>query len=194
MDCADLRRVGESYVESTRAAARVGFDLLEIDMAHGYLLHSFLSPVANRRNDEFGGSFENRTRFPLQVLRAVRAAWPDERPLAVRLAATDWIKGGMTEDEAVAFGALCKEAGCDLIHVVSGQASAHSSPTFGRAWQAALSDLMRNEALIPTMCGGNITSADEINTILAAGRADLCVLAPWLPPSPPALLWRGAKR
>ncbi len=158
-------------------AARIGFDMIELHAAHGYLLASFLSPLTNQRTDAYGGSLANRLRFPLEVFRAMREAWPQEKPMSVRISATDWAEGGITGDDSVAIAQAFAAEGCDLIDVSTGQTTARSRPVYGRMFQLPFSDQIRNEAGIATMCVGNITSADQINTIVAAGRADLVALA-----------------
>jgi anthraniloyl-CoA monooxygenase len=168
----------DQFREAAGRAARAGFDMLELDMSHGYLLASFLSPLTNTREDEFGGSPENGRRFPLRAFDAVREAWPMERPLAARLTATDWARGGAGVDDAVAMASELKERGCDLIDVVAGQTVPWDAPAYGRFYLVPFSDRIRNEAGIPTMVGGGLTTGDEVNTILAAGRADLCTLDP----------------
>jgi anthraniloyl-CoA monooxygenase len=173
----DMDRVREQFVRATEMAAGCGFDMLELHAAHGYLLSSFLTPLSNRREDEFGGSLENRLRFPLEVLRAMRAAWPEERPMGVRISATDWVDGGVDGAEAVAIARAFHEAGADIIHVSAGQTTPEAKPVYGRMFQTPFSDRIRNEAGIPTIAVGNITEADQINAIIAAGRADLCALA-----------------
>ena len=151
--------------------------MLELHAAHGYLLASFISPLTNQRTDEYGGSLENRMRFPLEVFRAMRAAWPDEKPMSVRISATDWADGGLTGDDAVEVARAFADAGCDLIDVSTGQTVADAEPMFGRMFQTPFSDQIRNEAGLATMCVGAITTADQVNTIIAAGRADLVALA-----------------
>jgi len=150
---------------------------VEMHGAHGYLLASFISPLTNTRRDEYGGSLENRLRFPLQVFRAMRAAWPDEKPMSVRISATDWVDGGLTGDDAVEVARAFAQAGCDLIDVSTGQTVADAQPVFGRMFQTPFSDQIRNEASLATMCVGAITTADQVNTIIAARRADLVALA-----------------
>ena len=174
---ADMDHVIADFVQAVRRGERAGFDMLELHAAHGYLLASFISPLTNRRTDAYGGDIENRMRFPLEVFRAMRAAWPAEKPMSVRFSATDWADGGLTEDDAVAVARLFAEAGCDLIDVSTGQTSPDSQPVFGRMFQTPFSDQIRNEAGLATMCVGNITSADQANTIVAAGRADLVAFA-----------------
>jgi anthraniloyl-CoA monooxygenase len=151
--------------------------MLELHMAHGYLLASFLSPVTNRRRDEYGGSLENRLRFPLEVFDACRRAWPADRPMSVRISAADWIPGGNTGDDAVAIARAFQALGCDLIDVSTGQTDPASRPVYGRMYQATFAEQIRNEAGIATMAVGAITTADQVNTLVASGRADLCALA-----------------
>ena len=165
------------YVAATRRGERAGFDMLEMHAAHGYLLASFISPLTNTRRDQYGGTLENRLRFPLEVFRAMRAAWPDEKPMSVRISATDWAEGGLTGDDAVEVARAFADAGCDLIDVSTGQTVADAQPVFGRMFQTPFSDQIRNEAGLATMCVGAITTADQVNTIIAAGRADLVALA-----------------
>src|SRR5437764_9647033 len=145
--------------------------------ANGYLLASFIWPLTNTGRVEYGGTLEDRLRFPLEVFRAMRAAWPDEKPMSVRISATDWADGGLTGDDAVEVGRAFAEAGCDLIDVSTGQTVADAQPVFGRMFQTPFSDQIRNEAGLATMCVGAITTADQVNTIIAAGRADLVALA-----------------
>ncbi|XXQ56169.1 bifunctional salicylyl-CoA 5-hydroxylase/oxidoreductase [Xenophilus aerolatus] len=167
----------EQFVASTRRAAELGFDWLELHCAHGYLLASFLSPLTNRRNDEFGGSLENRCRYPLEVFAAMRAAWPAERPMSVRISAHDWAPGGNTPDDAVAMARLFRDAGCDFIDVSSGQTTRDARPVYGRMYQTPFADRIRNEVAIGAIAVGAITDADQANSIIAAGRADLCAVA-----------------
>jgi anthraniloyl-CoA monooxygenase len=178
MQRADMERVAGDFARAARLAADAGVDLLLLDLAHGYLLGGFISPLANRRDDRFGGPLERRLRFPLEVVDAVRAAWPAERPLWASLAASDWAPGGLGQQEAVAAARALAGRGCDLLQVTAGQTTAAASPDDGRFWLVPLSDLVRNDAGVPTMVGGNLTTADEADTILAAGRADLCLLDP----------------
>ena len=177
MSRADMDEVIADYVAATRRADRAGFDMVEMHAAHGYLLASFISPLTNRRTDDYGGSLENRMRFPLEVFRAMRAAWPDEKPMSVRISATDWADGGLTGDDAVEVARAFADAGCDLIDVSTGQTVADAEPIFGRMFQTPFSDQIRNEVGLATMCVGAITTADQVNTIIAAGRADLVALA-----------------
>jgi anthraniloyl-CoA monooxygenase len=174
MTTRDIAHLVKVFATAAQAAARCGLDALELNFAHGYLLAGFISPLTNRRTDEYGGSLENRMRFPLQVLDAVRAAW--ERPLLVRISATDWAGGASDLDEAVSVAGLLKVHGCDLVHAVMGQTVWESRPDYRRLFGVPASDRIRNESGVPTMAAGNITTSDDVNTILAAGRADLCVL------------------
>ncbi len=177
MTRADMEIVLGQFVWAVHGALAAGFDLLELHCAHGYLLSSFLSPLANVREDEYGGSLENRARFPLEVFDACRAAWPDSKPMSVRLSATDWVEGGFDVDQAVAFARMLREHGCDIVDVSSGQVSPLERPAFGRSYQTPFADRIRNEVGIPTIAVGAISSYDDVNTIVLAGRADLCALA-----------------
>jgi anthraniloyl-CoA monooxygenase len=150
--------------------------MIELHCAHGYLLASFISPLTNRRTDDYGGSLENRLRYPLEVFSAIRAVWPIDKPMSVRLSATDWAEGGVTGEDSVEIARAFAEAGADLIDVSTGQTVPDARPVYGRMFQTPFSDRIRNEARLATMCVGNITSADQVNTILAAGRADLVAL------------------
>ena len=177
MSRAEMEQVIGEHVRATRLAIEAGFDLLEIHMAHGYLLASFISPLTNRRRDAYGGSLDHRMRFPLEVFDAVRAAWPAERPMSVRISAVDWFPGGHEPDDAVAVARMFKEHGCDLLDVSAGQTVADQRPVYGRLFQTPFADRIRHEVGIATMAVGNISSYADVNTILAAGRADLCLLA-----------------
>lgn len=174
---ADMDAIIADFVATTERAERAGFDMIELHCAHGYLLASFISPLTNRRTDDYGGPIENRLRFPLEVFARMREAWPPAKPMSVRISATDWVAGGITGDDAVAISAAFAEAGVDLVDVSTGQTDPAARPVFGRMFQTPFSDQIRNEARVATMCVGNITSADQVNTILAAGRADLVALA-----------------
>ena len=176
LDRAGMDRVRDEFVAAARRGARAGFDMLELHCAHGYLLASFLSPLTNRREDAYGGSPENRLRFPLEVFGALRDAWPTERPMSVRLSATDWQEGGVGEEEAVKIARAFAEAGVDLVDVSTGQTTPDARPVYGRMFQTSFADRIRNEARVATMAVGSITTADQMNTILAAGRADLVAL------------------
>ena len=173
----DMQRVRDDFVAATRRAAEAGFDWLELHCAHGYLLSSFISPLTNQRTDEWGGSLENRLRYPLEVFAAVRAAWPERLPMSVRISAHDWVEGGITPDDAVEIARAFKAAGADLIDCSSGQVSKAEQPVFGRMYQTPFADRVRNEAGIATIAVGAISEADHVNSIIAAGRADLCAIA-----------------
>jgi anthraniloyl-CoA monooxygenase len=177
MDHTAMERVKAEFVRATRLGAAAGFDMLELHMAHGYLLASFLSPLTNHRADEYGGCVDNRVRFPLAVLSAVRAAWPAEKPLSVRLSASDWADGGLSEADLLTIVRAFKGAGTDLVDVSSGQTVPWQKPVYGRMWQTPFADQIRNEIGIATMAVGNIYDPDHVNSIIAAGRADLCALA-----------------
>jgi anthraniloyl-CoA monooxygenase len=173
----DMQRVLADFVAATRGAAAAGFDWLELQAGHGYLLSSFISPLTNLRTDEFGGTLENRARFPLEVFRAMREAWPAHLPLSVRISATDWAPSGTTVDEAVLISRWFREAGADMIDCSSGEVVAHQVPVYGRMFQTPFADRIRNEAGIATIAVGAISTADEINGIIASGRADLCAIS-----------------
>jgi anthraniloyl-CoA monooxygenase len=177
MTADDMTRVTADFVAATQRAAAAGFDWLELHCAHGYLLSSFVSPLTNRRSDDFGGSLANRLRFPLVVMAAVRAAWPDHLPLSVRISAHDWAEGGTTPADAVEIARAFKAAGADLIDCSSGQVSAGQKPTYGRMYQTPFADRIRQEAGIATIAVGAISEADHVNSIIASGRADLCAVA-----------------
>ena len=177
MDRADRALVTRQFVRAAELGAAAGFDMLELHMAHGYLLASYLSPLTNVRADEYGGSIAGRLRFPLEVLTATRAAWPAHRPLSVRLSATDWAEHGLSEAEFLEIAHAFKAAGADLIDVSSGQTVPWQQPVYGRMWQTPFSDLIRNAVGIATIAVGNIYEADHANSIIAAGRADLCAIA-----------------
>lgn len=178
MTKADMALVRDEFVAATRMADRAGFDMVELHAAHGYLVSSFISPASNRRTDEYGGSLENRMRWPLEVLAAMRAAWGWDRPMSVRISAHDWIgPAGVTPDEAVKIARMFAKAGADIIDVSAGQTSTEARPVYGRMFQTPFSDRIRNEAGLATMAVGNITEADQVNGILIAGRADLVCLA-----------------
>jgi anthraniloyl-CoA monooxygenase len=173
---ADLDRVEADFVRATLAADQAGFDWLELHCAHGYLLSSFISPLTNRRTDQYGGTLHNRCRYPLRVFRAMRAVWPADKPMSVRISAHDWVEGGITPLDAVEIARLFKEAGADMIDCSSGQVSKQEKPVFGRMYQTPFADRVRNEAGIPTIAVGAIFEADHANSIIAAGRADLCAV------------------
>ncbi len=177
MSRAEMDQITAQFVASTRAAADAGVDWLELHCAHGYLLSAFISPLTNHREDAYGGSLENRLRYPLEVFAAVRAAWPAERPMSVRISAHDWVEGGITPADAVLMARAFKAAGADLIDCSSGQVSKLEKPVFGRMFQTPFADRVRQEAGIATMAVGAISEADHVNSIIAAGRADLCAVA-----------------
>jgi anthraniloyl-CoA monooxygenase len=177
MSRADMDRVQADFVAATQRAARAGFDWLELHCAHGYLLSGFISPLTNHRTDDYGGSLYNRLRFPLAVFAAMRQAWPAERPMSVRISAHDWVEGGITPADAVLIARAFKAVGADLIDCSSGQVSKREKITFGRMFQTPFADRVRQEAGIPTMAVGAISEADHVNSIIAAGRADLCAVA-----------------
>ncbi len=177
MDRADMERVQADFVKAASMAEAAGFDMLELHMAHGYLLASFVSPLTNTRTDAYGGTLDNRLRYPLAVFDAVRAVWPAARPISVKISATDWADGGVTPEESVEFARRLKAHGCDLVTVSTGQTVAHQHPAYGRLYQTPFSDRIRHEAGIATMTVGAVASYADVNSILAAGRADLCALA-----------------
>jgi anthraniloyl-CoA monooxygenase len=174
---AEMKKVIDDFVRSTKYADEAGFDMLELHMAHGYLLASFISPLTNRRTDEYGGSIENRMRFPLELFRACRAAWPERKPMSARISATDWAAGGLTGEDLMALSRMLKAAGCDMIDCSTGQTVPHQKPVYGRMYQAPYADWVRNEVGIATMTVGAVTTADQVNTLLASGKADLVALA-----------------
>jgi anthraniloyl-CoA monooxygenase len=174
---ARMEAVRNDFVRAAMLGAAAGFDMLELHMAHGYLLGSFLSPLTNVRNDEYGGSVQDRLRFPLQVLRAVRAAWPAAKPLSVRLSACDWAEGGSSESDVLFIAKAMAAEGADILDISSGQTVSMQRPVYGRMWQTPLADMVRNLAGVPTIAVGNIFEPDHVNSIIAAGRADLCAIA-----------------
>ena len=177
MSRADMDAVIADFVAAAQRGAQAGFDLLELHCAHGYLLSSFICPLTNRRDDEYGGSLENRLRFPLEVFAALRVVWPQHLPISVRISAHDWAPGGNTPDDAVEIARLLAAAGADLIDVSSGQTTREAQPVYGRMYQTPFADQIRNEVSIATIAVGNIYEADHVNSIIAAGRADLCAIA-----------------
>jgi anthraniloyl-CoA monooxygenase len=176
MDRVAMNKVKAEFVAAAKRGDACGFDMLELHCAHGYLLASFISPLTNQRTDEYGGSLENRLRYPVEIFEAMRSVWPPHKPMSVRISATDWAEGGITGDDAVEIARAFAERGVDLIDVSTGQTVRDAQPIYGRMFQTPFSDQVRNEARVATMCVGNITSADQVNTILAAGRADLVAL------------------
>ena len=177
MTRSDMERVTADFVAATRRGLAAGFDWLELHCAHGYLLSSFLSPLTNQRTDAYGGSVENRLRWPLEVFAAMRAVWPDDKPMSVRISAHDWAEGGNTLSDAIEIARAFKAAGADLIDVSSGQVTKRQNPVYGRMYQTPFAEAVRNEVGIATMAVGAISEADHVNSIIAAGRADLCALA-----------------
>jgi anthraniloyl-CoA monooxygenase len=177
MTRADMELVRDQFVAATHGALEAGFDLLEIHCAHGYLLSSFLSPLTNQRRDTYGGGLDGRARFPLEVFDACRQVWPADKPMSVRISATDWVDGGFDPDDAVAFARMLQDHGCDIVDVSSGQVCPEEQPAFGRSFQTPFADRIRNEVGIPTIAVGAIASYDDVNTIVLAGRADMCALA-----------------
>ncbi|HMF94960.1 MAG TPA: hypothetical protein VKE96_11720, partial [Vicinamibacterales bacterium] len=173
----DMDRVTADFVASTRRAIDAGFDWLELHCAHGYLLSAFLSPLTNQRTDGYGGPLENRLRWPLEVFTAMRAVWPPGLPMSVRISAHDWVEGGNTAADAIEIARAFKRAGADLIDVSSGQVSVAQKPVYGRMYQTPFAEAIRNEVGIATMAVGAISEADHVNSIIAAGRADLCAIA-----------------
>jgi anthraniloyl-CoA monooxygenase len=176
MTLRDMERVKHEFVRAAQYAVQADFDMLELHCAHGYLLSSFITPLQNKRTDAYGGSLENRLRYPLEVFQAIRKVWPDERPMSVRISATDWHPEGITADDAVEIARAFKIAGVDLIDVSTGQTTREARPTYGRMFQTPYADRIRNELAMATMAVGNIFEADHVNSIIAAGRADLCAL------------------
>jgi anthraniloyl-CoA monooxygenase len=177
MTRADMDDVLAAFVRATEMAEASGFDMIELHCAHGYLLSAFITPLMNRRTDEYGGGLENRLRFPLEVFAAMRAVWPQHKPTSVRISATDWVEGGITGEDSVEIAKAFARAGADIIDVSAGQTSTRAKPIYGRMFQTPFSDRIRNEAGIATMAVGSIFEPDHVNSIIAAGRADLCCLA-----------------
>jgi len=177
MSRADMDRVRDDFMRATAMADVAGFDIIELHFAHGYLLASFISPLTNRRPDEYGGSIGNRLRFPLEVFDAVRAAWPAAKPISVRISAHDWAPDGTTPEDAVYVAARLHAHGCDIVDVSSGNTVPHDRPRYGRLYQTPFADRIRHDVGIPTMTVGAISTYADVNSVLAAGRADLCVLA-----------------
>lgn len=173
----DMDRIKADFVGAVKRGVAAGFDWLEFHCAHGYLMSSFISPLTNHRHDEYGGSLENRCRYPLEVFQAMREAWPQDRPMSVRISAHDWVPGGLTPEDAADVARLFKMAGADVIDCSSGQVSKAERPVYGRMFQVPFSDRIRNEVGVPTIAVGNIFEGDHVNTIIAAGRADLCAIA-----------------
>jgi len=177
LDKKGMQKIVDDFVRSTTYADQAGFDMLELHMAHGYLLASFISPLTNKRTDGYGGGIENRMRFPLEVFGACRAAWPRAKPMSVRISATDWAPGGLSGEDLIALTRMLKDAGCDLIDCSTGQTVPYQRPVYGRMYQAPYADWVRNEVGIATMTVGAVTTPDQVNTLLASGKADLVALA-----------------
>ncbi len=173
----EMAEIREQFVRAAVAGERAGFDLLELHCAHGYLLSSFISPISNRRSDQYGGSLQNRLRYPLEVFDAVREAWPARKPMTVRISATDWYPGGIDVDDAVEIARAFAGHGADAIDVSTGQVTKDEQPAFGRSYQTPFADRIRNEVGIATVAVGVISSYDDVNSLVLAGRADLCALA-----------------
>lgn len=173
MSESDMQRVTNDFVAAARNADRAGFDMLELHLAHGYLLSSFLSPVTNQRTDHYGGDIDARLKFPLRVVAAVREAWPAHKPVSARISATDWVEGGLSESDMLSLARSLKDAKVDIINVSTGQVTSDEDPVYGRMFQAPFADQIRNEVGIPTIVAGNITTADQANTLIAAGRTDI---------------------
>lgn len=177
LTAAGLREVTQQFVESARRAARIGFDLVELHAAHGYLLHEFLSPISNQRTDQYGGALENRMRYPLEVFEAVRAAWPKERALGVRVSATDWVAGGWTPEETVQFAKALKARGCDFVDVSSGALDPRQQIPFAPGYNVPFAEKIKNESGLTTMSVGMITKPRQAEEIIATGKADLIAIA-----------------
>ncbi|MDH3441178.1 MAG: bifunctional salicylyl-CoA 5-hydroxylase/oxidoreductase, partial [Gammaproteobacteria bacterium] len=173
MNADDMASVMQDFLRAARNADAAGFDMIEVHLAHGYLLSSFISPVTNRRSDEYGGDIASRMKYPLQVVAAMKEVWPTDKPMSVRISATDWVEDGLTEAEMLAVAAMLKDAGVDIINVSTGQVTKDEDPIYGRMFQAPFADQVRNEVGIPTIVAGNISSADQANTLVAAGRTDI---------------------
>ena len=189
----DMEQVKADFVNATKSAIAAGFDWLELHAAHGYLLSSFISPLTNQRKDEYGGSLENRLRYPIEVFKAIRQVWPAGKPISVRISAHDWTPGGITPSDAVEIAKAFKDAGADIIDCSSGQVSKKEKPIYGRTFQTPFADRIRNQVNIPTIAVGAIFDADSANTIIAAGRADLCAVARPHLANPAWILTEGAK-
>ncbi|MEP6549348.1 MAG: bifunctional salicylyl-CoA 5-hydroxylase/oxidoreductase [Gammaproteobacteria bacterium] len=177
MTRADMDGIRDDFVRATRLGLQAGFDMIELHMAHGYLLASFLSPLTNRRRDQYGGGIDNRLRFPLEILKSVRAEWPADKPLSVRISATDWADGGLSDEDALVIVRAFQAAGMDLVDVSTGQTVPEQKPVYGRMWQTPFADAIRNDLDVAVMAVGNIYEPDHVNSIIAAGRADLCAIA-----------------
>jgi anthraniloyl-CoA monooxygenase len=177
MTRADMDKAVADFVRATRFAEEAGFDLIEVHMAHGYLLSTFISPLSNLRKDAYGGDIHGRLKFPLELLTAVRQAWPQHKPISVRISASDWAEGGLTDDERLTVARSLQKSGADIIDCSAGGVVPHQKPVYGRMFQVPFSEHIRLEGGVPTMAVGNIQDVDQANTILAAGRADLVAMA-----------------
>ncbi|MDC1141838.1 bifunctional salicylyl-CoA 5-hydroxylase/oxidoreductase, partial [Planctomycetota bacterium] len=177
MTRADMDEICDQFAASVKMADEADFDMIELHLAHGYLLSTFISPLTNTRSDEYGGSLENRLKYPIEVLQACREAWPEEKPLAVRISATEWRPDGLSDADRLTIARALVANGCDILDVSTGQMVSDQEPVYGRMFQTPFSDLIRNEADIPTMTVGAISSIDQANTILLCGRADLVMIA-----------------
>jgi anthraniloyl-CoA monooxygenase len=177
LDRKAMDRIKAEFVEATKRADCAGFDMLELHCAHGYLFASFLSPLTNKRGDEYGGSITNRIRYPLEVFEAMRAVWPEDKPMSIRISASDWAPGGISEDDVLAIVRAFESAGCDLVSTSSGQTVPEQKPVYGRMYQVQFAEGIRNVAKIKTMAVGAITEPGQMNTIIACRRADLVALA-----------------
>jgi anthraniloyl-CoA monooxygenase len=176
LSLAEMEQIRRQFVAATEAAERCGFDLIELHCAHGYLLSSFISPLTNHRTDRYGGSLAGRLRYPLEVFAAMRAAWPPDKPMTVRISATDWHEGGISGPDAVEIARAFGRAGADAIDVSSGQVTPAETPAFGRSYQAPYADAIRNQTGIATIAVGVISSFDDVNSLILAGRADMCAI------------------
>ncbi len=173
----DMDAMLADHVRAAQMAEEAGFDILELHMAHGYLLSAFLSPLTNRRRDAYGGGIEDRMKYPLEVFAAIRRVWPDHKPISVRISATDWAAGGQSAEDSVAVARALREAGCDVIDVSTGQVVAEQAPRYGRLYQTPCAEQIRLEVGIPTIAVGNVSTSEDVNSVLAAGRADLVAIA-----------------
>src|SRR5690606_36270780 len=176
MTSEDMNEIVNQFVLATQNAEKAGFDLIELQAHHGFLLASFLSPLTNKRTDDFGGSIENRLRFPLRVFTEIRKVFPQHKPISVRISANDWAENGISEEDVVTIATAFKNAGADIIDVSTGNTVEHQQPQMGRMWQTPFSDMVRNTVHIPTITAGNITDIDQINTIILSGKADIVSL------------------
>ena len=177
MDREDMDLVRDQFIAATIRAEKAGFDMIELHCAHGYLLNTFLSPKTNTRSDEYGGSIENRLRYPAEIFKIIRQNWPEAKPISVRISATDWVEGGIEMGDILLIAKTFKDLGCDILDVSSGQVVSEESPEYGRLFQLPFSDQIRMETNIPTMTVGNIQSYADANSIIASGRGDICVIA-----------------